>query len=61
MRERGKLREVTIEAQTHYCNVRLAGMRTRFPISYAAIYNAAVRIHVEKQRAEKRAQKAKRA
>ena len=59
VRERGKLREVVIEAQTHYAVVRLAGMRTRFPISYAAIYHAAARIQAEQTRAAKKAAKKK--
>jgi hypothetical protein len=57
VRERRKLREVVIDAHSHYCDVRLAGLRTSYPISYAAIYTAAVKIAVEKMRAERRERK----
>jgi len=33
VRERGKQREVVIEAGTHYATVRLLGMRTHYQIS----------------------------
>lgn len=59
VRERGRLREVVIEAHPGYAMVRLAGMRTAYPISYAGIYNAAVRIAVERERAERKAKKAR--
>ena len=55
VRERGRLREVVIEAHTHTCRVRLAGMRTAFEISYAAVYHAAARIQADRARAEKKA------
>lgn len=58
VRERGKLREVVIEAGVNYAEVRLAGMRTSYPITYAQIYNAAVRHQVERERAERKAKKA---
>lgn len=57
VRERGRLREVVIEAHQGYAEVRLAGMRTSFPISYAQIYQTAARLQVERERAEKRAEK----
>jgi hypothetical protein len=57
VRERGRLREVVIHAETHYALVRLAGTRTAYPISYAAIFHAAARIKAEKERAEKTAKK----
>lgn len=55
VRERGKLREVVIEAHTHTATVRLLGMRRGYEISYASIYDAAVKRHVEQQRAAKKA------
>jgi hypothetical protein len=55
VRERGRLREVVIEAGTHYATVRLLGMRRSYQISYAGIYHMAARIAVEKERAEKKA------
>lgn len=60
VRERGKVREVVLECLTTTVNVRLAGMRTSYPISYAAIYNRAVAIAVEKSRAEKKAKRGRR-
>lgn len=56
VRERGRLRDVIIEAKPMHAEVRLAGMRTSFPISYAAIYHAAARIASDRARAEKKAQ-----
>lgn len=54
VRERGRLREVVIQAEPYYARVRLAGTRTTFEISYAAIYQAAARIAAERKRAEKK-------
>jgi hypothetical protein len=60
VRERGRLREVVIEAQPFFCLVRLKGMRSSMPISYGAIYHVAAKIAAEKRRAEhKAARKAK--
>ena len=59
VRERGKLREVVVEAQAYFAMVRLAGMRTSFPISYASIYQEAARRQVERLRAEKKAKRNK--
>ena len=53
VRERGRLREVIIEAKPMHAEVRLAGMRTSFPISWSALYHAAGRIAAERARAEK--------
>lgn len=61
IRERGKLREVVIEAQPLCALVRLKGTRKAFPISYAAIYHAAARIEAERVRAEKKAARKARA
>lgn len=61
VRERGRLREVVIEATPHVALVRLKGTRTVFPISYAAIYHAAAKLEAAKVQAEKKAvRKAKR-
>jgi hypothetical protein len=54
VRYRGRLREVVIEAEEYMAHVRLKGYRMRFPISWAGIYNQAVKIAVEKDRAEKK-------
>jgi hypothetical protein len=55
VRERGKSREVVLEPQSHYTAVRLKGTRTRFEVSYAAIYHFAARIAAEKAHAAKKA------
>lgn len=54
IRERGKLREVTLELHPYTLSVRLKGMRQSFELSYAAIYDLAVKKHVAALRAEKR-------
>lgn len=54
VRERGRLREVTMEFNPYCVTVRLKGMRQRYEISPAGIYNMAVRVAVEKARAERR-------
>lgn len=54
IRERGRLREVVIEAQPYYALVRLKGTRKAFPISYGAIYHAAARIASEEARSAKK-------
>ena len=60
VREHGKLREVTLEANPYFATVRLKGLRTSYPISWAAIYDHAVKIAVEKARAEREARKLRR-
>ena len=57
VRERGKYRQVVIQAEPHYAIIRLKGTRTTFPISYEAIYHHAAKIQSERVRAEKRAAK----
>lgn len=57
VRERGRYRQVIIEAQPQYAVVRLQGMRKGFVITYAGIYDAAVKIAVAAERAEKAAKK----
>lgn len=56
VRERGKWRRVVIECCPSglMCDVRLQGMRARFPISFETIYRTAQRIHADRVRAEKR-------
>lgn len=61
VRYRGRLREVVIEATEYTAAVRLKGTRQRFEMSWAGIYNHAVRVAVEKARAEKKAKKGGRA
>ena len=57
VREKGKSREVIIEPLPHYAVIRLKGLRSRYEISWAGIWNAAVKIEVERQRAEKKAKR----
>ena len=55
VRERGRLREVTMVLTPYGIKVRLKGLRSAYDISPAAIYNRAVMLHVEKVRAERKA------
>ena len=57
VRERGKLREVTMELHPYTISIRLKGMRQSFEVSYASIYNLAVGKFVAAQRAEKKAKR----
>lgn len=57
VREHGKNREVTMEFSPYLVTVRLKGLRTRYQISPAAIYNRAVMIEVDRRRAERKAAK----
>jgi hypothetical protein len=57
IRYRGKLREVVIEATEYTASVRLKGTRGRFEISWAGVYNLAVKVAVEKARAERKAKR----
>lgn len=57
IRYRGKLREVVIEASEYTASVRLKGTRQRFEVSWAGLYNHAVKVAVERQRAERKAQR----
>ena len=59
VRERGKLREITMELQPYAVLVRLKGLRASYAISPAAIFNRAVLLDVERRRAEKAAKKGK--
>lgn len=61
VRERGRSREVVIEAQPYLALVRLKGTRKTFPISYTTIYETAARIEAERVRAEKKAARKARA
>ena len=58
VRERGRLREVVIEATPYMAYVRLKGCREAIPISWSGVYNLAVKIKVEQARREKAAKKA---
>lgn len=52
--ERGKRREVVIEATPYSAVIRLKGMRQGYPLSYAGMYNLAVKIAVQAERDEKK-------
>lgn len=60
VRERRRYREVVIEAHPNHAEVRLLGLRKSYVISWEGIYNLAVRNHVEKERAAKKAARAER-
>jgi hypothetical protein len=53
-REGRRLRRITIEAEPTFAIVRLAGLRTRYSITYDAIYSAAVKLAVAAERREKK-------
>lgn len=57
--ERGKHREVVIEARPRTCTVRLAGMRTSFTIEWSAIHSLAAKMAVAAEKAEKKKAKRK--
>ena len=57
LKERGKFRQVIIEAQPHVAYVRLKGMREAFPISYGAIYHMAAKIAANEKRLAKKGKK----
>jgi len=57
VRERGKLRQVIVEAHTSYASFRLKGLRTGYTGSYGGIYQFLVRQAVEKAKQEKKAKK----
>jgi hypothetical protein len=58
VREQGKLREVIMEITPYLITVRLKGLRQRYEVSPAGVYNHAVIAAVEKQRAAKKAKTA---
>jgi hypothetical protein len=55
--ERGRNRQIVIEARPGYCYLRLKGSRRRYPICYAAIYHRAVDIASDQARRDKAAKK----
>lgn len=59
VRYRSKLRRVVVEVDRdgYAVNLRLEGTRQRFPLSFAAMYNQAVKIEVDRQRAAKKAKR----
>lgn len=57
VRERGKLRNVTMDLSPYGIRVRLKGMRAGYDISPARIYNQAVLLEVERKRKERKAKK----
>lgn len=57
MRYRGKLREIVVEANEFTASVRLKGTRQRFEVSWAGVFNQAVKIDVQKKREERKARR----
>jgi hypothetical protein len=57
VRERGRSREIIIEAENTFAYVRLKGTRTRFMIEWSAIYSAAAKLAAAQRRREKLAGK----
>lgn len=54
-----KDRAIVVECTPTTAIVRLSGLRRAYPISFNSIYNAAVRVAVERERAERKAKKAR--
>lgn len=57
MRYRGKLREIVVEANEFTASVRLKGTRQRFEVSWAGVFNQAVKLDVQKKREERKARR----
>lgn len=57
VRERGRLRPVTMDLTPYGVRVRLKGMRCSFDVSPASVYNLAVLKFVAAKKAEKKARK----
>lgn len=61
IRERGKYRQVVIEAQPTHATIRLKGTHKRLLLSWAGIYQFAAKAEADRIRSEKKAaRKAKR-
>ena len=56
-RERGKLREVVIEANPLTATIWLKGTRTRFSLPWSAFYALAAKAAAEQKRREKKMKK----
>jgi hypothetical protein len=56
-RECGTYREVIIEAHPYHATVRLKGLKTSYEISWASVYDLAVKQAVEAARREKKSRK----
>jgi hypothetical protein len=54
IRECGRYRKIVLEPKPFFLEVRLSGTRTRFPVSYEAIYQLAARIAADRERAERK-------
>ena len=54
MREHGRYRPIVAEPHPFHMSVRLKGLKTSYDVSWAAIYQLAVKIQVENERREKR-------
>lgn len=53
IRERGRYRPVTIEANPEYAVLRLKGTRKRILMSWAGLYNAAAKVEAARNAAER--------
>lgn len=53
----GRRREVMLEAHPYHATIRLKGMKTTFEVSWASVYQLAVKQAVEAARREKRKRK----
>ena len=53
-RYRGKERAIVIEVFPEYAAVRLLGTRTRYEVSWRAVFDLAAKIHARRERQRKR-------
>lgn len=53
-RDKGKLREVIVEARPRTCTIRLSGLRSSYTLEWGAVYSLAVKMAVASAAKEKR-------
>ena len=59
-RFRGKDREIVVEVFPAFAELRLAGTRTRYEISWRGIYDVAAEVFARRERERKKAERAAR-
>lgn len=59
VREQGRYRKIVVQAEPMCAIIRLARLRTAYPIPWSAIHSLAVKAAVASQKAEKAAKKAR--
>lgn len=59
-RYRGKERDIVVEVFPSFAELRLAGARTRYEISWRGIYDVAAEVFARRERERKKAERAAR-